>query len=250
MPQHIPTESDQRQTVGITPLPEADMPQETRTPGQTQTLPETTPRRGFDRVQIIGTVIALLLTAGVMTWIYTITRPTPAQPTPIPTPSANATAPASATATPVSQNELAYAAAEKTYRAWSTNYADAVTHYDPTKVDAALVTPQVLAQVKSQFARFAPVKDKITDKYTQDIKIIRGAKYEPNGVTITVCALTNDRFLDKAGKDVTLNPDGTPAPVLTEFRANDVTATSADGGKTWVISKLTTELDSSAGISC
>lgn len=205
-----------------------------------------TGRTGLDRVQLIAATIGALFLAGILVWIWRANQPHPTQPRP--PVAASTTAPAAPA--PVSQSALAYAAAEKTYRAWSANYANAVTTFDESKLNPALVTPQVLTQVKDQFARLATPKDGGTAKYTQNIKTIRGAKYEPNAVTITVCAFTDARFIDKNGKDVSITPEGKPAPVATEPLANDATATSADGGKTWVISKLTTELDATAGISC
>lgn len=171
----------------------------------------------------------------------TLAACTPDQPTPTPTSSTTTTATtSSSTTTPTASltpEQQAYAAAEKTYRAWVLNYGDAKTNFDAAKVDPKLVTPALLAWAQQDMARFAAEKaGGSTSKWTQDIKSITGTRYVPGKeVQLQVCAVTNSRFF-RTGVDITSNtPGGPPIPMQTEAKANQIQLKSADGGSTWQV---------------
>lgn len=146
--------------------------------------------------------------------------------------------PATTSLTPAKQKEAKEtAAAEAAYRAWVKNYAAAeAAGYDPKKLDRQLATPQLIDYITGQFKNFYTKGG--TGKYTQDIRWMKSSRYLA-GVTVQfqLCAVTNSRFLQD-GKDVTITPDGTPAPVQTQPQLRYASMESVDGGKTWKSSTI------------
>ena len=185
----------------------------------------------------------------------TLAACTPDQPTPSPTSSTTSAATASSTTTStptasLTPEQQAYAAAEKTYRAWVLNYGDAAATFDATKVDPKLVTPALLAWAQQDMARFAAEKaGGTTTKWTQDIKSVTGTRYVPGKeVQLQVCAVTNARFF-RNGVDITSStPGGPPIPLQTEAKANQIQLKSADGGSTWQVDYFV--IAPNAGASC
>lgn len=204
-------------------------------------------KRGLDRLQItIAAIFAALLVA-LLVYIWAVNRPQPAQ-TPLPAPAPVASTTAAATPA-VPPSTAAYAGAETTYRAWQTNYAAGYLNYQPDKLDASLVTPDVLSKVQAEIARLG--KGANTTVHTsQDIKSVTGADYTSSSLTLRVCAVTIFQFIDPSGKDVTLYSDGSPRPVNTTARTNDVKMVRPDSGKTWQVAGLSTELNAEAGSPC
>lgn len=158
----------------------------------------------------------------------------------------------STTLTPTAQTEeqKAYTAAEASYRAWVTSYAAGLSHYDSALLNRKAATKRVVDAYVKNFADFAAAKDGSTGKFTQDIKAVTGTKYDPTTlVQLQICAVTNARFYDKNGKDVTRSsPNGPLAPINTQARANQIQFTTPDGGKTWQVNTFTPFDD--AGASC
>ncbi|WP_347350378.1 hypothetical protein [Intrasporangium sp.] len=140
-------------------------------------------------------------------------------------------------ATSLTEMEQAYADAEKAYRAFTASYAKAARTFDATKLDRATGTPEVIASITGEIKRAAPVKASgATMVWTQKIKDIIGTKYEIGKLTqLQVCAVTNTRFFDKNGKDVTITKDGKRAQPTTTARANQIQLVSTDHGKTWKV---------------
>lgn len=135
-------------------------------------------------------------------------------------------------ATPLTPKEQAEAKAEAVYQAWVKNYAAAATAgFDATKLDSRLATPGLIDYVTKQFKQFKAPGSK--GLYTQEIRSMRGTRYvEGKEVQLSLCAVTNLRFIDN-GKDVTVLPNGEPAPKTTNPWSNQVQFRSTDGGKTW-----------------
>lgn len=144
--------------------------------------------------------------------------------------------PASAT-TSLTPTEQAEAKAEAAYRAWVKNYAAAAAAgFDPKKLDSRLATPQLIDYVTKQFKTFQTPGG--TGKYTQKIIRMTPTRYEKSKtVEFNMCALADLRFLQD-GKDVTITPDGAPAPPETQPRQYAVGVQSVDGGKTWKSSTI------------
>lgn len=216
--------------------------------GNTAGAGDYAPPRRRDRVPVIAGIIVGVVIIGLFITMWGINRPQPAPtPPPAPAPAASST---TATTPPVAPSTAAYAAAEKTYRAWQTNVTAAFLNYQPDKLDASLVTPDALAKVQTEITRLGKAANNTTARASQDIKSITGADYSPSSLTLRVCAVTDFRFIDATGKDVTVHADGSPAAPNTTPRTNDVRMVSPDSNKTWQVASVSTEVNAEAGQPC
>ncbi len=187
----------------------------------------------------------------------TLAACTPDQPTPSSSNSTSTTTtgpgtPSTSTTTPsasLTPEQQAYAAAEKTYRVWIANYADADTTFDVTKLNPQLVTDQVYQAHKDFFQQVRTNEPGTVGRWTQDIRSVTGTRFVAGQeVQLQVCAVTNDRFL-KNGVDVTTStPGGPPKPIQTAAKANQIQFISSDGGQTWKVSYWV--LSDDMGMSC
>ncbi|MGB8384220.1 MAG: hypothetical protein WCG47_23765 [Dermatophilaceae bacterium] len=171
--------------------------------------------------------------------------------TPMTPPSTTSTTTPAATSSPprsLTPEQQAYADAEKTYRAWVANYADAYTTFDAAKLNASLITPQIMGETTTSFAQMRAQEPGTTGKFIHDIKSIVGTRYLPDQeVQLQVCAVTDTRFY-KDGVDITTtSPGGPHAPLNTTPRANQIQLTSPDK-ETWRVSYFV--LDGGMGASC
>lgn len=179
--------------------------------------------------------VTVLAGAAVLTGCGPDSPAAPASPsTPTVQPS-SATAPPTPTAT--TGEALAYASAEKNYRAWLASWSAASVSFDPTKLNADVATGALMKAAASELEKFQPDAEKgVTGRFTQDVRSIKGVSYEPGvRVVLRVCAVTNSRFIE-GGKDVTRSSANGPfAPVNNTARSNDVQFATADGGGTWLV---------------
>lgn len=170
--------------------------------------------------------------------------PTTESGTPTPTRSTTMSPTATPTPSPTTAEQKAYAAAEASYRAWVTAYAEANKTFDASKLDSTHGTKGLNALAAKDFAKFraqdAKKNEKTTGKFSQDVRSIKGSLYtKGQAVQLAICAVTNSRFLDKNGKDVTLDgPNGNPLPVNTIPRQNQFQFVTPDGGKTWQLNSF------------
>ncbi len=162
---------------------------------------------------------------------------TPDDPGPTTSPSTASSTPSTpaSSASPTTPKEVAFAAADATYREWIKNYSEAWKTYDPALVNQDLVSPGLYAFATGEITR---LKEDGSALFTIDVKSATPTSYLPDGVAIRYCQLVDTRFLDKDGKDVTRTPDGSPAPVNTTYRNSDVTFVTTDGGTTWRVDRF------------
>lgn len=142
------------------------------------------------------------------------------------------------TASPSAPDQIAYAEAERVYKAFIVDFTDSKKTWDVTKLDQKLITPALYQFFVKDWARFEKSKlDGETFRFTQLVKSIAPAKFVTGKeAQLRVCAVTNARFIDKAGKDITTSSVGGPkAPINKQARSNNIQVLSADGGKTWRI---------------
>lgn len=175
--------------------------------------------------------------------------PTTTVPAATSTPPATSSAPTSSTSTPAPPTSTsldpmnqAYVDAEKSYRAFIASYAQAAKTWDAGKVDKKTASGPLIKVLAQDFKKLEQVKNLGGHiEFTQDIKVIKGSKFEPGKIAqLRVCAVTNSRFIDKNGKDVTVDPQGVAKPRYTEARSNEIELISEDGGRTWLVNKLVT----------
>lgn len=184
----------------------------------------------------LATCTALAVTVGVLAAC------TPDDPGPTTSPStasSTPSTPASPSASPTTPKEIAFAAADATYREWIKNYAEAWKALDPALVNQDLVSEGLYAFAQTELTKFA--KDRAEGTYALfsiDVKSFTPTSYLPDGVAIRYCQLVDTRFIDKDGQDVTLTPGGAPAPVNTTYRTSDITFITTDGGTTWRVDRF------------
>ncbi len=184
----------------------------------------------------LATCTALAVAVGVLAAC------TPDDPGPTTSPSTASstpsTTPASPSASPTTPKEVAFAAADATYRAWIQNYAEAWKTLDPALVNQDLVSDGLYAFAQTELTKFAQDPIVRSANFTIDVKSLTPTSYLPDGVAIRYCQVVDTRFIDKDGKDITRNPDGSPAPANTTYRSADVTFITTDGGTTWRVDRF------------
>jgi len=213
---------------------------------RTTTTPADTGRDGGKRVTVLLVIVTLLLAAG---GVWLLLRPTPAPvdtplvstPTASTIPSASASVPTQTT----SPQQQAYAAAEASYKTWSTAVHAATTQNKPELLTGTSATPKVIA---AQTANLTYIWKGWTGviKDTEEIRSITPVSYSATAVTLNVCAVRDTRFIDATGKDVTVDRDGKPSPIETKPLTQKV-AFILDG-TTWRVSEYV--IDPTDGVPC
>lgn len=138
------------------------------------------------------------------------------------------------TPSPLTAEERAYASSRKAYDAYTDSFKEAAARFDPSKLNRAVATDELVKATAAELRRLAPDKgESLSLRWTQSIKDVRPTRYvKGKQVQLQICAVLDGRFI-KNGKDVTVDRDGNPAPPNKAAKSNQVQFASTDGGKTW-----------------
>lgn len=182
-------------------------------------------------VWLIGSLTVLVL-AGAAIYIAVNrvgdSEPAPTVvPTQAPTTAPSPTAEPTPEPTPATEEELAFEAAQQRYRDFLPVFAEARVDWDNTKLSGDWLTVELATFFVNDFARFADSRARgVTNQWTQDVQSIEPVSWVPEEeYVIHVCAITNSRFIDADGNDVTKTgpeEDAPLSPINTTARGKDI----------------------------
>ena len=239
-----PPEPD-RQTGGVssTDTRDLDMAQTQTHQRSADEIPDPKPGRSWGTTAMVLAAVVLAALG-----LFLLFGPRGSTPEPTPAPAPSSAAPTPTTAATAAAEQQAYTDTQKVLNAWIANYDAAATpNLDSSKLDANLVTPEVLAAAKASLDRLSTgaAKTGTTAKYTTDVRGVTPISYSATKVELATCAVRETRFFQN-GKDVTVDQNGQPHPPATTPLVQVTGFTKNETG--WKIS--TFQLDADAGAKC